>query len=226
MEKLIFSCFTADHFPNNNRMLRINLVLMIIRAQLHGFLVLDYDQLRLMTNYDMLVTNGRVCGDLSGNYTCCQRKGSSVVDMFIAQKQIFSMINYFKVGKFDWFSDHTPVTVSLAVSLLDKKAVRLNWQSVTKVFKNWDVTNRSHLKDLLYNDTYQARLDELTKTNFRGSETAATAFTNILQDIIYKVNVVANTNLDHLPDLLIMNVKSPSVCGKRQNDLSIRTQIA
>ena len=38
-------------------------------------------------------------------------------------------------------------------------------------------------------------------------------------------NVVANINLDHLPDVLIMNVKSPSVCGKRQNDLSIRTQI-
>ena len=73
------------------------------------------------------------------------------------------------------------------VYLLDKKAVHLNWQSVTKVFQNWDVINRSHFKDLLYSDTYQARLSEFTKTNFRDSETAATAFTNILQDIIYKV---------------------------------------
>ena len=169
--------------------------------------------LQLMTNYDMVVTNGRVCGYLSGNYTCFQRKGSPVVDMFIAQKQIFPMINYFKFGKFDWFSNHTPVTVSLAVSLLDKNAVRLNWQSVTKVFHNWYVTNRSHFKDLQYSDTYQARLDEFTQTNFCYSETAATAFTNILRHLLtyYKLlsikfshdagNVVANTNLDHHPDL-------------------------
>ena len=184
-----------------------------------------------MTNYDMLVTNGRVCGDLSGNYTCCQRKGSSVVDMFIAQKQIFSMINYFKVGKFDWFSDHTPVTVSLAVSFFDKKAVRLNWQSVTKVFQNWDVTNRSHFKDLLYSDTYQARLDEFTKTNFRDSETAATAFTNILQGIIYKVfprRRKRGSQYKPRPPSRPFNHECQIAkrLWKRQNDLSIRTQIA
>ena len=140
-------------------------------------------------------------------------------------------MNYFKVGKFDWFSDYTPVTISLAVSLIDKKAVRFNWQSVTKVFQNWDVTNRSHFKDLLYSDTYQARLDEFTQTNFRNSETAATELLTYYRILFIKYshdagNVVPNTNLDHLPDLLIMNVKSPSICGKRQNDLSIRTQIA
>ena len=80
-----------------------------------------------------------------------------------------------------------PHTCNRFVSSTSSLAVRLNWQSVTEVFQNWDVTNRSHFKDLLYSDTYQARLDEFTKTNFRDSETAATAFTNILQDIIYKV---------------------------------------
>ena len=39
--------------------------------------------LQLMTNHDLLIVNGRVCGDMRGRYTCCQWNGSSVVDMLL-----------------------------------------------------------------------------------------------------------------------------------------------
>ena len=38
--------------------------------------------LNLKTNHDLLLANGRICGDLRGKHTCCQWNGSSVVDMF------------------------------------------------------------------------------------------------------------------------------------------------
>ena len=58
--------------------------------------------LQIMTNYDMLLSNGRICGDMTGNYTCCQYNGSSVVDVSIAQRQSLPLISYFKVLSFDW----------------------------------------------------------------------------------------------------------------------------
>ena len=41
--------------------------------------------LKLLTDYDMLIVNGRVCGDMYGSYTCCQWNGCSVIDMLIVQ---------------------------------------------------------------------------------------------------------------------------------------------
>ena len=76
--------------------------------------------LQLMTNYDMMLANGRICGDMAGNYTCCQRNGCSVVDMLIVQRYLLPIINYFKVLPFDWYSDHAVISKQLFLSRLDE----------------------------------------------------------------------------------------------------------
>ena len=65
----------------------------------HGIRVSTHDRkrLQLMTNYDMTLVNGRICGDMTGNYTCCQRNGCSVVDMLIMQKDLLLLIHYLKI---------------------------------------------------------------------------------------------------------------------------------
>ena len=60
--------------------------------------------LQIMTNHGMLFANGRICGDMAGNLTCCQYNCSSVVDVLIAQRDLIPLINYFAVLPFDRYS--------------------------------------------------------------------------------------------------------------------------
>ena len=73
--------------------------------------------LYLFTNHDLLIANGRVCGDLSGRYTCCQRNGLSVVDLLILPKDLLNRLNYLKVADFDWYSDHSYISADLSVDI-------------------------------------------------------------------------------------------------------------
>ena len=57
--------------------------------------------MQLMTDHDLLIANGRVCGDLSGNFTCCRWNGLSVVNMMIVSNQFLSRLNFLKIGDFD-----------------------------------------------------------------------------------------------------------------------------
>ena len=82
--------------PRNTRDIRVNT---------HGRKLLQ-----LITNYDMMLANGRICGDMVGNYTCCQRNCCSVVDMLIVQRDLLPIIGYFKVLPFDWYSDHAVIS--------------------------------------------------------------------------------------------------------------------
>ena len=56
--------------------------------------------LQLMTNHDMLLANGRFCGDITGNFTCCHYNDSSVVDVFIVQRDLIPLLSYFNVKDF------------------------------------------------------------------------------------------------------------------------------
>ena len=71
----------------------------------------------LLTNHDLLIANARVCGDLSGRYTCCQRNGMSVVDLLILPEDLPNRLNYFKVADFDWYSDHSYISADLSVDI-------------------------------------------------------------------------------------------------------------
>ena len=59
----------------------------VIPSNSHDFQVNAHGRKRLqiMTNHDMLLTNGRICGDMDGNLTCCQYNGFSVVDVLIVR---------------------------------------------------------------------------------------------------------------------------------------------
>ena len=73
--------------------------------------------LQLGTNYDLFLAYGRHCGGLTGKYTCCQLNGKTVVGLFLGQYDIMSRINHFKFGAFNWFSDHAPMSVDIAVDI-------------------------------------------------------------------------------------------------------------
>ena len=71
----------------------------------------------LLTDNDLMIINGRVWGDLTGIYTCCQRKGCSVVDMLLVQNYLFKIKDYFQIYDFDWYSDHAVISASLSIDI-------------------------------------------------------------------------------------------------------------
>ena len=75
--------------------------------------------LDIATNYDILIGNGCIMGDLEGQFTCCSWNGSSTNDLFLFHRELYNQINYFKVDdEFHWYSDHRSISFSLQINLL------------------------------------------------------------------------------------------------------------
>ena len=66
---------------------------------------------------DLAIANGRSVGDLFGNYTCHQKRGSSVVDYLLTPCQNLQNILEFKVGDLHpLLSDHYPIEGTLRLT--------------------------------------------------------------------------------------------------------------
>ena len=134
-----------------------------------------------------ILANGRSCGDLTGKYTCCQWNGQSVVDVFMAQSDVLSRINYFKIGKFDWYSDHAPISVDLSVDIAKYIEPPVEWKKVVKQLQRWDNDAKAKMKDTLIKEPFVSLLDNFCNTSFASSADAANSLTSILQQAIKKV---------------------------------------
>ena len=115
--------------------------------------------LQIMTNYDMILANGRICGDMTGNYTCCQYNGSSVVDVFIAQRQLLPLISYFKVLPFDWYSDHAVISACIAVEVNRIVYMPAGWKTVYNQFQNWNESSKDLFLKKLSDPIISNKLD-------------------------------------------------------------------
>ena len=69
--------------------------------------------LDLVRTNSLLILNGRTLGDSSGNYTCYNWNGNSVVDYFICSQGILPLIRSLHVEKHTIYSDHNPVVLSM-----------------------------------------------------------------------------------------------------------------
>ena len=69
--------------------------------------------LELCQQADILVLNGRTPGDLSGNYTCVQPKGSSVVDYFVASATLLPRVTSLEVLPAHPDTDHNALCLTL-----------------------------------------------------------------------------------------------------------------
>ena len=177
----------------------------------------------LATNYELFLANGRSCGDLTGKYTCCQWNGQSVVDVFMAQSDVLSRINYFKIGKFDWYSDHAPISVDLAVDIAKYIEPPLEWKKVVKQLQRWDNDAKAKMKDTLIKEPFVSLLENFCNTSFASSADAANSLTSILQQAIKKVfprkhrRAIATQKF-----LFLMRYKSQNVSTENQNVCMIK----
>ena len=132
--------------------------------------------LQIMTNHDMLLANGRICGDMAGNLTCCQYNGSSVVDVLIAQRDLIPLINYFKVLPFDWYSDHAVISACFAVTVNTAVTVPDGWEKVCNCFQNWNEDTKDKFLKKLSDPVIANKLNTFCETNFSCGNAAAEQF--------------------------------------------------
>ena len=143
--------------------------------------------LNLLTNHDLLIANGRVCGDLRGKYTCNQRNGMSVVDLLILPEDILNRLNYFKVADFDWYSDHSYISADLPVDISKAHDVPFAWSKIVRQFQNWDLECKHKLVDELSSHNICARLETFCNTSFEDSTQCAKSFTSNITDVLVQV---------------------------------------
>ena len=165
--------------------------------------------LELLTNYDLLVANGFVMGDLEGKETCCTWNGLSVNDVFIYHRNLSNAINYFKVNdNFEWYSDHRFITASLRVNMHKSNKLEHSWSKLLKRRMNWNSETIEKYKNILEQPDTVEKLENFIGSDFSDSDTATAAFSSVLNHILGKVfpkkNIYKKSNIrkrdhDHSP---------------------------
>ena len=143
--------------------------------------------LQLMSKNDLLLANGRVCGDLRGSLTSWQWNGEAVNDMLIVHKDLIHKLNYFRVGPQDWYSDHAHINFSLKVQIQKRGQTSKGWFQQIGSKQIWDLEQKTRFVDLLSCVAVKQKLEEFCCTQFTDSNKAAEAFTSILQETIQEV---------------------------------------
>lgn len=150
-----------------------------VRVNSHGRKLL-----RLLSNYDLLIANGRTTGDLSGKYTCEEYNGNSVCDLCITHRDLLPRLMYFRVEEFNWFSDHAPISLSLKVNINRDFNMLRYWRQIIKNAQRWNDETKSKFQDVLSSNNIKGRLDLFCETTFTDSNVVATQFTSIMQEVI------------------------------------------
>ena len=145
--------------------------------------------IEIATNYDLLIGNGCIMGDLEGQLTCCSWNGSSTNDLLLFHRELFSQLRYFKVDEdFHWYSDHKPISFSLAVNLISNKSEHLrSWKRVCKNRMFWNSESINKYKEILDHPITKEKFDHFNSTNFSSCDDAVHEFTSIMNEILTRV---------------------------------------
>ena len=75
----------------------------------------DYGQklVNLCKTSGLVICNGRVNGDLDGNFTYVDKKGNSTIDYALVSRELLCNVDSFSVHAPTVFSDHNPIILSL-----------------------------------------------------------------------------------------------------------------
>jgi len=154
--------------------------------------------MELLTNHDLLLANGRVCGDLNGKYTCCQKMGMSVVDMLIIPSDFINRLNYFTVADFDWYSDHAYISACFSVDINKCQSVPATWSKLVRQFQNWNSESKQKFSEEIKSQAISNRLSNFCNTQFADSTLCVTNFVDIITDVLHSVFPKKPKRLKHI----------------------------
>ena len=124
--------------------------------------------LELCSMAGIRIVNGRIFGDSMGKKTCHQWNGSSTVDYFITDLEIFDVIQTFKVHDIlDDISDHCPISAVINLGLVNNKAkdkrVKILECAPKKI--KWNESVKEIFINKISSNEYQEKVKNLCKMN-------------------------------------------------------------
>ena len=137
--------------------------------------------LDLVNSAHLVITNGRVPGDLSGHLTCHKYNGSSVVDYCIVSNAIFKNVISMQVYPHEWYSDHSPIGVSMRIKeqVVNKK-ISHEKNSYSYKYK-WEFDSETKFKTEI--NQHHQEFQNFCEKSFPDINDAVKNFDNILNKI-------------------------------------------
>ena len=141
---------------------------------------------KIMSDFNLMIANGVVLGDLPGKYTCVAWNGMSTNDLFLFHRGLLSRLNYFKINSdFDWYSDHKAISVSLRVNIVPRNEGNANaWVKYYKPKLLWNQENINNFKSILSNEQNKQKLTNFCSKNHNTADEASAEFGGIINDIL------------------------------------------
>ena len=100
-------------------------------------------------------------GDSFGEKTCYTHNGSSTVDYFILSDPLLSKIEYLKVRPQTWFSDHSPLELSLRLDIRPTTNVQIPLKKLTSYI--WDDEGKEKFQTLMSDNNSIEALQNVPK---------------------------------------------------------------
>ena len=124
------------------------------------------DLIEICKAADLIICNGRVTGDINGKLTCHKYNGSSVVDYFITDINIFNLVRFMEVCPLNVLSDHCPITMSLSCNYDSDTSEypKIETNFIPKKPK-WDESFKIKFKSSFLNKDLKEMMETASKTN-------------------------------------------------------------
>ena len=106
--------------------------------------------LKICKSFDLKIVNGNVPGDRLGSFTCYNTRGSSVVDYFICDKNLFNIVTRMNVHPPQFNSIHAPISIKLDTQFQIDHGRENNLKKIPKI--KWDESKARLFRDLLNQD--------------------------------------------------------------------------
>ena len=117
---------------------------------------------KICNNLSLHVANGRTPGDLLGNFTCFTNRGTSTVDLVIADIHTIDQVRELKVLPPEFTSVHAPISVKLKCEFSEPKNTTTTIPLPPKII--WDPEKVPALREALLLPKNNQTIEELKNT--------------------------------------------------------------
>jgi exonuclease III len=133
----------------------------------------------------MRILNGRIMGDLLGQYTCYQPKGCSVVDYGLVNEDMLKSVQYFHVHAPEHLSDHAMISLKVKIDLSLPKATD-TLVNLPPKFK-WNDASKLAFRQALEQQGTKEELEQFMKYTFENDKNDVNQCNEQLTKIIIEV---------------------------------------
>ena len=190
-------------------------------------------------SFECRIVNGRISGDLLGQFTCHKFNGSSLVDYTVADKQVFQKISSLYVSSPNHLSDHSYLSLHMNINAEPKSSQPNNGKQmhtglVLPSSFVWDNSHKENFLEALSLPHFQSEIQSILSDSIIDPSEAVLKLSAILQNVARLSLNRRRKRKNHKPHKLGFDreciylkrevISLGKMLGKRPNDPFIRGQ--